>query len=149
MKMYMASFTKLWTHETLSAILNEWKLFWRRFIVVMKVIDFLIFFVWLKIWKFAHFIKSQEPLQSCHLIWKVAMHSWKNTIWKMFKNQKKSYTGSLGTGSDTGRTRFLVNFITRNSKIIRRNRFPYRYNSVPGTNSREVIFEQVWNSVPL
>jgi hypothetical protein len=61
----------------------------------------------------------------------------------MFKKQKTNCTGSLGTGSDPGRTRFLVNVITQNSKITRRNRFPYRYNPVPGTNSREVFFAQV------
>ena len=63
-----------------------------------------------------HFIKSQEPLHSCQFIWKVVMHSWKGTTWKMLKNQKKSCTGSLGTGSDTDRTRFLVNVISQIQK---------------------------------
>ena len=67
---------------------------------------------------------------------------------KMFKNQKKSCTGSLGTGSDTDRTRFLVNVISQISKISRRNRFPYWYNPVPGTNSRDMFFNKFWNPVP-
>ena len=58
----------------------------------------------------------------------------------MFKNQKKRCTGSLGTGSDTGRTRFLVNVINQISKISRRNRFPYWYNPVPGTKTRDMFF---------
>ena len=88
-----------------------------------------------------NFIMSQIPFHSCLLIWKDAMQPWMNTIWNMSKNQKKFCTGSLGTGSDTGRTRFLVNVTTRNSKFSRRNRFPYRDNPVPGTKTRKVIFE--------
>src|ERR1043165_5214448 len=65
------------------------------------------------------------------------------------KKQKKNCTGSLGTGSDPGRTRFLVNIITQNSKITRRNRFPYRYNPVPGTNSREVFLHKFGTRFPV
>ena len=68
------------------------------------------------------------------------MHSWKDTTWKMFKKQNKSCTGSLGTGSDTDRTRFLVNVISQISKILRRNRVPYWYNPVPGTKTRDMFF---------
>ena len=140
MKMYMASFTKLMNTWKFVCKFEWWKLF-------LKKVN-CCYFSCLKIWKSAHFIMSQVPLHSCHLIWKDAMHSWKNTIWNMFKNQKKSCTGSLGTGSDTGRTRFLVNVITHNSKISRRNRFPYWYNPVPGTNSRDIFLNKFWNPVP-
>ena len=68
------------------------------------------------------------------------MHSWKDTIWKVFKKQSKSCTGSLGTGSDTDRTRFLVNVRSWNSNFSHRNRFPYWYNPVPGTKSRDMFF---------
>lgn len=42
----------------------------------------------------------------------------------MFKKQSKSCTGSLGTGSDTDRTRFLVNVRIWNSKIYTQEPVP-------------------------
>ena len=42
----------------------------------------------------------------------------------MFKKQSKSCIGSLGTGSDTDRTRFLVNVISWNSKNITQEPVP-------------------------
>ena len=113
---------------------------------VCKIFEWWKLLKWRRLFEFeksALFIMSQIPLHSCHLIWKDAMQLWKNIIWIMFKKQKTNCTGSMGTGSDPGRTRFLVNVITQNSKMTRRNRFPYRYNPVPGTNSREVFFAQV------
>ena len=125
-------------YEHLKVCKRMWK--W-----IMKIVN------WRRCFEFknyALFIMSHIPFHSCLLIWKDAMQPWMNTIWNMSKNQKKFCTGSLGTGSDTGRTRFLVNVITRNSKFTRRNRFPYRYNPVPGTKTRGVFFEKVWNPVP-
>ena len=60
----------------------------------------------------------------------------------MFKKQKKSCIGSLGTGSDTDRTRFLVNVISWNSKNITQEPVPLLVQPGSWYKNQGHVFEQ-------